>query len=208
MSDTDDAATSYRQTDQGILPRSALIPLEIKGTEKGMRYLRACAASRQPLDRRLVCKVHLVSFKPVLPQNAGKFRTIQVTYSGKEAPQYAYVPTLVQQVCDDINFAWQHLPDTNDSDYIDRVVELVAHFHHRFVWIHPFVDYNGRMSRMLTNYLLMCLRLPVIEIPVTLAQDRKHYVRSLQHADEGDYTPLQQLLSRALTESLQSISSV
>lgn len=44
-----------------------------------------------------------------------------------------------------------------EETFLAEVISLLAWFQHRFVWIHPFNDYNGRVARLLTNLLLLNL---------------------------------------------------
>jgi len=50
------------------------------------------------------------------------------------------------------------------NNSIQDAVELAAQFHIDFVTIHPFYDGNGRVSRILTNILLIVAGLPPIVI--------------------------------------------
>ena len=90
------------------------------------------------------------------------------------------------------------------------VVELVARFHHRLVYIHPFANGNGRWGRLMTNVLA------VRELglsPITWAEGgddlrdpesegRKKYVATIKAADKGDFTPLMTYL-KALNAELR-----
>ena len=144
-------------------------------------------------------------FGDILQNLAGTFRTIQVEYSGKEAPHFSKIHEMMQNLVDDIEHALKQLPVKESDVYITDMVVLLALFQHRFVVIHPFVDYNGRMSRMFTNYVLMREELPTIEIPVTTNLLRKKYIQALQKADEGNYQVLQDIIGKSLNESLVAI---
>jgi Fic family protein len=115
---------------------------------------------------------------------------------------------MMQNLVSDTEYALKQLPAKTSDAYITDMAELLALFQHRFVVIHPFVDYNGRMSRMFTNYLLMREELPTIEIPVTTNLLRKKYIQALQKADGGNYQTLQDIIGKALNESLESIGKV
>jgi len=112
---------------------------------------------------------------------------------------------MMKVLCDDTEYTIAHLPKPDEENFIERVVELISHFQHRFVFIHPFVDYNGRTARMLTSYILMRLNLPIIEIKADTGKSRKEYISALKKADEGDYLKLEDIISIALNESLQKV---
>jgi len=195
--------TSYKQTKYGILPRSKVLKLEVIGTKKGLLLLNQLARENKAITPELINQIHKESFSDILVDDAGRFRTIQVTYSGKEAPHFSKTAEMIKVLCDDTEFAITHLPKPDEETFIERVVELLAHFQHRFVFIHPFVDYNGRTARMLTSYILMRLNLPIIEIKADTGKTRKEYIATLQKADDGDYSKLENIISIALNESLQ-----
>jgi len=196
--------TSWKQTKFGILPRSKVIPLEIQGTKRGLLLLQQISEKKERLSIELIKKVHKACFSDILQDRSGVFRTIQVEYSGKEAPHFSKVHEMMQNLIDDTEHALK-MPVATSDGYIRDIVDLLALFQHRFVVIHPFFDYNGRMSRMFTNYLLMREALPTIELLATTTLLRKKYIQSLQKADEGNYRALQDIIGKALNESLVSI---
>lgn len=66
-------------------------------------------------------------------------------------------------------------------------IELAFKFHHRFEQIHPFADGNGRVGRMLLNYILIRRGY----FPVIIRKShRNRYLKSLEAADHGHYAPL------------------
>ena len=66
-------------------------------------------------------------------------------------------------------------------------LELAFKFHHRFERIHPFSDGNGRVGRMLLNYIL----LKQGYFPIILRKtQRARYLKALQAADHNQFIPL------------------
>jgi len=200
---TQTGSTSYKQTKFGILPRDEVIKLEVQGTKKGLQILQMMAEKEELLNLDFIKKIHEECFEDILLNDAGKFRSIQVTYSSKEAPLFTRIPEMLHNLCEDIEYALSNLPAPESEDYISNLVQVLAQFQHRFVLIHPFVDYNGRMTRLMTNYILMRLKLPIVEIKVENDVGRKAYISALQKADEGDYRDFENTIAEALTESLQ-----
>lgn len=199
-------ATSYKETAFGILPRTKLLPLELDGTKKGLEYVYMLVKKRTQIrvTPELICKLHDVSFGWIFPKWAGKFRTIQVIYSDKEAILYYQVPERVINLCNDLETRLNELPTPTSDDFITNVVELIAWFQHAFVFIHPFQDYNGRIARMLTTLILLTLSLAPMELTAETEADRKRYLAAMQSADAGDYSKLESLMSHALSEALTS----
>lgn len=198
-------ATSYKETAFGIISRSKLLRLELEGTKKGLEYLYGLVKEQKsvPITPQLVCKLHGVSFGWIFPRWAGKYRKIQVTFSGKEAPPYYQIPELVTNFCKDLEERIKQLPNPDREGFIVEVGKLLAWFQHRFVVIHPFQDYNGRIARMLTVLILITLSLPPIEIKAESPADRKRYITAMQDADAGNFSTLEGLIGHALGETLE-----
>lgn len=202
-------ATSYKETAFGIIPRSEIVKLEIKGTKRGFEYIYKIIQREKfvTITPVIICQIHQIAFGWIFPKWAGKFRKIQVAYSSKEAPPHYQLPELMTNLCKDLEERLKHLPNKDDKVYILKIVELLAWFQHRFVFIHPFQDYNGRLARMLTTLILLTINLPPIEIKAETDLDRKRYLKAMQEGDEGNLTLLDTLINHALSESLLKIEA-
>lgn len=81
----------------------------------------------------------------------------------------------------------------------EPILEQVAGVHAEFERIHPFLDGNGRVGRLLTNLLLIRLGYP----PAVIRKgERGRYLRHLQKADAGDPGPLGEFFARAVLDTL------
>ena len=74
-----------------------------------------------------------------------------------------------------------------------NVIEVAAWTHAEFVRIHPFVDGNGRTSRMIMNYQLMSAGF----LPVSIAKEnRLEYFEALEaYAVDGDLKPFAEMIA-------------
>ena len=208
MSKKEIGATSYKDTSFGILSHSELIPLEIDGIKKAWDFvIKMSQHGHLPLTVSFVKEVHKTGFWWIFPEIGGKFRTVEVMVSKHKPPKFHLVSQLMEDFMMDLKMRLKYAPKIDDSNFIYWLIELLAWAHHRFLWIHPFQDYNGRISRLLINIILIKLDLPPIELKVETTTGRKKYVRSLHQADQGDYTELKILIRAAINETVRELSN-
>ncbi|MBK6566182.1 MAG: Fic family protein [Saprospiraceae bacterium] len=101
----------------------------------------------------------------------------------------------------DVRVKMQELMDwyRNEKDSIHPVI-LAAVFHHKFVLIHPFDDGNGRISRLLMNYILLKNGFPPVIIKST---EKQKYLNALRLADAGNLEAFIKYISEQLSWSLE-----
>lgn len=136
-----------------------------------------------------ILNIHELVLQKIEKDFAGRFRTSGVRISGAN-----FVPPNALKIVDYIT----ELTDWANSSDLNIVLKS-AIFHHRFVWIHPFFDGNGRMARLLFNLLLMKEGFPPA---IILKNDRKKYYDALNSANNGNYAKLVLLILQALERSL------
>lgn len=88
-----------------------------------------------------------------------------------------------------------------DEEGAIHPVTLAAMLHYKFVRIHPFDDGNGRISRLLMNYVLLKNGYPPVIIK---SADKANYLRVLHQADVGDYEPLINYVGEQVVWSLET----
>jgi hypothetical protein len=95
--------------------------------------------------------------------------------------------------------AWSD--STRDLDGNHPVVHAALH-HAWFERIHPFVDGNGRVGRLILNFMLIQHGYPPA---VILATQRPRYLRALGTADAGNPKPLGEVIARAVSDALSRL---
>jgi len=125
------------------------------------------------------------------PMSAGEFRTKQVFVGGHIPPHPSDVEFLMQQFED-----WLNSPEAMDL----HPVEFAAIGHYRLVYIHPFLDGNGRTARLLMNFILMKNGFPPVSVEVT---DRWEYYETLIAANAGDIRPFIRFIAHCTTRTLE-----
>lgn len=194
--------TSYKETTLGIIGRSKLIPLEIKGIKKAWDFaLKENTKGKIAITPAFLQKVHQVGFGWIFPDRMGKFRTVDVIVSDHKPPRAYLVPQMMKIFCDDLKVRFQYTPNIEDKNFLKKLSELLVWAHHQFLWIHPFTDYNGRIGRLLINIILLNLNLPPIELKVETTKGRSKYVKALKEADKGYYNLLEKIIELAIKES-------
>lgn len=121
---------------------------------------------------------------------AGKLRQVELSIGVK-----AYlVSTEIKKLVDDLEF-WEQNKSFD-------VIETASRIHHRAVQIHPFLNGNGRWSRMLANIYLKQNGLQPTKWNENLLSkenlDRDDYIKALKKADDGDYRDLIKLQANTI----------
>lgn len=128
----------------------------------------------------------------------GKLRSVRVWIGSPEAPKFQPsdpedVPDLTRQF-----LSWwkeQHVLISGGSRPL--IIEALAKFHHRILSIHPFVDANGRVARVLLDQAAH--ELLGQSIGKEFIANPTLYYSALQEADANNYNSLKRLIEASLT---------
>lgn len=166
--------------------------LEAINHEKAILYLNDLVKEKNPITEWNIKSIHQLVLKDIDDENAGRYRRENVTVKGAThiPPDYLKVPELMEKLV--LNYE-------NWNDF--HPIIQAALLHGELVKIHPFVDGNGRTSRLLMNLDLMNHGYN----PVIIKKgDRLEYYEALDMAHiTGNYTDFIKLITKLEIEILK-----
>jgi Fic family protein len=192
---------TYRETsdllEKGISPKGK--PLDdVKEAEAHDKLFQEVLGHKKDLNLQTVIYWHKKLFNGTKTDIAGNIRNYQVAISGCK-----YIPPTPAEVYPLLKdyFSWY-----NKNKKTLNPVELAGLAHLKFVTIHPFGDGNGRISRLVMNYILHKEGYPMMNI---LYENRTSYYNALERAQtkKQDSIFSQWFIKRYLKENKQYIKS-
>lgn len=152
-----------------------------------------------PIRASDIRNIHAAILKDIDDENAGKYRTGQVKISGSkfDPPSAEKVPAMMNEFTDWLSKI--SVPQQYQYNEIDPLL-LACATHAWFVYIHPFIDGNGRTARLLMNLVLIRYGYP---ITIITKDDRLRYYDALEESQAGDLTPLVTLVYESVGESIE-----
>ena len=178
----------------------------IKATEFAIKRLKEL-----PLCNRLLKETHAVLMEGVRGQekNPGEFRYSQnwIGCQGSTLRNARYIPPCP----DDMEEAMSDLEKYINADDNLNALIRAALIHYQFETIHPFLDGNGRVGRLLITLFLMekkVLTTPALYISYFLKKNRvEYYDRMTEVRSKGNYEQWVNFFLQALTESAEDAIS-
>lgn len=164
---------------------------EILNIEQALSFVEDNIKLGDPITRMFLSELHKILVRGLkLPpegegsRNPGGYRAVPVAIknASHQPPDFTQVPSYMEELLNFINK--EHKPQD------DLLVTALAH--HRFAWIHPYDNGNGRAVRMFTYAMLIRQGFRVHENrrilnPTAIfCMDRDRYYKMLDRADAGD----------------------
>ena len=178
----------------------------IKATEFAIERLHEL-----PLCNRLIRETHAVLMEGVRGQekNPGEFRYSQnwIGGQGSTLQNARYIPPAPEDMKEAMSDLEKYI---NADDNLDNLVRA-ALIHYQFETIHPFLDGNGRIGRLLITLFLMekkVLSAPALYISYFLKKNRvEYYDRMTEVRRRGDYEQWVKFFLRAIIESTEDATA-
>ncbi len=138
--------------------------------------------------------LHKLFYQQINAEIAGKYRKRNVIITGTDylPPDYREVPALMKR----------HIEIINSTAKDKHPLEQVSDLHAEFEAIHPFIDGNGRIGRLLLSILTMKNGYSPVIVPTVR---RAEYITALQKNNKGDVYTLRAFILSAIYEELKSL---
>ncbi len=168
--------------------------LEAINHREAIDFVNDLAGNQIALNERSIKELHYLILKGILSNDAGKYRNTEVRITGSkhEPPPFFDVPLKMEGLITYYNL---------HSSGLHPVI-LAADMHQILVGIHPFIDGNGRTSRLLMNLVLLKNGYYIANIKGSLASRIKYY-QALEKAHvKGQLNDFRMLVAKAVKHSL------
>lgn len=162
--------------------------LEVIGHSQAYDFVYTCVHNKT-YNEQDIKRLHHLFYYRINEEQAGSYRTVNVYITGFKypLPKPQDVPHLMH------NF----IHNCNSTLHKEHPVIAAAQAHKEFVYIHPFIDGNGRVARLLMNLILLQHGYTIAIIPPIM---RAEYIRTLEIGRENDI-PFIELIARMIKES-------
>ncbi len=155
---------------------------EVVNHNRTFQFIKKCIGEGRELNENIVKDIHSLLMENIL--SGGIYRNVEVRITGAK-----HKPPVPNEMFGQIKNFYA------DMQHRDRenAIEFAAWTHAEFVKIHPFVDGNGRTSRMIMNYQLMSAGF----LPVSIAKESMlEYFEALEsYAADGDLKPFAEMIA-------------
>ncbi len=161
--------------------------LEATNNAEAFDWIWARARLGLPPDHSILRRLHELVTRGTM-EHPGEYRRQQVWIGG--SPHVPPAPPEIVPLLDEMFGQCRNIREP--------VLQSVF-LHHRLVFVHPFLDGNGRTTRLVANLVLMSAGYPPAVLRVG---DRRRYYACLEEADRGQYKAFAAFILRAVDEAL------
>jgi Fic family protein len=158
---------------------------EIRNVERGIDFIDSTLKTK--INKLYISELHKIVTEGITPGEGEKFTpgsyrksSVKIFNAKHTPPDFTQVNDYMDELIEFINS-----PDAAKYDLLKTAIA-----HHRFVWIHPYSDGNGRTARLLTYAMLVkqgfnLAEGKIINPTAVFCSDRNRYYENLSKADSG-----------------------
>lgn len=169
--------------------------LEAVNHSEAAIFIEELVQNKEDLTSKVLMELHYLILKGIDRENAGRYRSVPVRISGSShtPPQ----PYLIDKLMED------YFLNYNQQKSKLHPVILAAEMHERLASIHPFIDGNGRTSRLVMNLILLQNGYTIANLKGDNAS-RIAYYKALENVQvHNNPEPFYNLVANAVKESLE-----
>ena len=151
------------------------------------------------LNLQLVLKYHEIALAHI--HGSGQIRRQKVRIKGNpnfKTSEWQLIPVKIKELFD------KYSEFSNKKNDIDDVIAFSAFFHNEFQRIHPFIDGNSRISRLLMLHILRSHDIPVLDLPIGYFDLYLDLTKRSKHRDDEAF---QQIIEEIIFFSLKRLNS-
>lgn len=165
---------------------------EVVNHKKAYRYVKRCIAEGKPLSETIVKDIHAILTENIIIGGIYRNQEVRISGAGHTPPAGNKMYRQIKDFYADLDWKKKAL----------NPIEYAAWTHAEFVRIHPFIDGNGRTSRLIMNYQLMGAEF----LPVSIAKEnRLDYYNALEeYAVNKNLVPFTELIATLEDEQLNA----
>ncbi len=169
--------------------------LEAINHAQAIEFIKDIAKDSIEINERLIKEIHAIILHGIDRDNAGKYRNVPVMISGSQhmPPQPYLIESQMEAFIVEYN--------TKVADNVHPVV-IAAYLHDELVKIHPFIDGNGRTSRLLMNLYLLSKGYVVVSLKGDNDSKRTYYMALEKSHTESDPIDFYTLVAISEKEAL------
>jgi Fic family protein len=169
---------------------------EVKNHSKAYSYVKKCIEDGAPFSEAFAKDIHAILMEGILVGGVYRNVAVRITGAGHKPPAPSEMYAQIKAF----------FGDFTEKTAAMNGVETAAYTHAEFVKIHPFVDGNGRASRLLMNYGLLRNKFAPVSIK---KENRIAYFEALEsYAVKGDLSPFSEMIAEleeaAMTEFIEA----
>jgi CRISPR-associated endonuclease/helicase Cas3 len=179
-----------------------LAPLLAEQVLRVERLIASGAFAAEPFAPELLLQIHQQIAGTLVPEWAGRWRDAEVRVGEHHPPPPYRVPILIRDYGEDLRVRLENVSARLD----ELVLETLAFAEGRLLSIHPFTDFNGRVTRLFLRELLRRLELPPVDLVPTDSPGEKTYFAALHAGDRNDWKPLMEIWKQRFEQFTDSAS--
>lgn len=175
--------------------------LEAINHAEAIDYIKDFARSGIEISERTIKEIHALILHGINRENAGRYRSVPVLISGSRhiPPQ----PYLIDKLMEDFMIRYREM----EGEKVHPVL-IATYLHDELVRIHPFIDGNGRTSRLLMNLYLLRNGYVIVNLKGTDESKSVYYTALEASHIEKCPEAFQKLVAEAAIASMRRYLSI